>query len=195
MHGDFRQNFEACRARTDPFPEQTLDPSIPHVILLRDLPKPAVHSAALGGPASMERYMRVSRSRRICLSCGRSLPRAATRCPWCIASVVVPAGLADHPPPRRSPAARVASGDAMNPVLNLPFQRPAAASIASVRTAAHQPGRDSHAGFCVPGRPSILVAPLPSMNHTVLAAHSDAESARWVQDHKDNQNGLRNEET
>jgi len=59
---------------------------------------PAVHSAALLGAASMERYMRISRSRRICLSCGRSLPRAAARCPWCITSVVVPAALADHSP-------------------------------------------------------------------------------------------------
>lgn len=38
-----------------------------------------------------ERAMRISRSRRVCLSCSRSLPRAASRCPWCIASVVVPA--------------------------------------------------------------------------------------------------------
>ncbi len=51
--------------------------------------RPAVHSAALRGVASMERYMRISRSRSICLSCGRPLPRAAARCPWCIASVVV----------------------------------------------------------------------------------------------------------
>ena len=35
----------------------------------------------------------------------------------------------------------------MNPVLNLPFQRPAAASTASDQTAARRHGRDPHAGF------------------------------------------------
>jgi PTS system nitrogen regulatory IIA component len=35
----------------------------------------------------------------------------------------------------------------MNPLLTLPFQRPAAASIASDRIAARRPGRDPHAGF------------------------------------------------
>lgn len=47
--------------------------------------------------------MRISRSRRICLSCNRLLPMAAARCPWCIASVVVPAALANQSVPHRQP--------------------------------------------------------------------------------------------
>jgi predicted amidophosphoribosyltransferase len=61
----------------------------------------------------VERDMRISRSRRICLSCGRSLPRAAARCPWCITSIVVPATSADHLPPQRPPSAPVGSHQVM----------------------------------------------------------------------------------
>lgn len=55
---------------------------------------------------TMERDMRIFRSKRVCLSCNRSLPRAASRCPWCIDSIVVPAALLDRPIPHRDPRGR-----------------------------------------------------------------------------------------
>lgn len=60
----------------------------------------------VSAPALMERDMRNSRSRRICLSCSRILPRAAARCPWCIASIVVPAGPFDNPNSKNQPEGR-----------------------------------------------------------------------------------------
>lgn len=39
--------------------------------------------------------MRIARSRQLCLSCNKTLPRAAARCPWCISSTVIPAVFAD----------------------------------------------------------------------------------------------------
>lgn len=138
----------ACRARTDPFPGQTLHPSIPHVILLRDIhnrcgsfrgPWRGRIDGALHESFPFEAHLPFLRS--VLAKSSRPLPlvhhlrSGAGR---------VGGSFAAAPPGRPR---RVASGDAVNPVLSLPFQRPGAASITSDRTAAHRHGRDPHAGF------------------------------------------------
>ena len=76
------------------------NPAPRHSIAKRFIPAASVRRP-------MERTMRVSQSSRICLSCNRPLPRAASRCPWCVSSIVVPSALAHHPQRRRHPGAAV----------------------------------------------------------------------------------------
>ena len=62
--------------------------------------------------------MRIFPSRRICLLCSRSLPRATSRCPWCIASMARSCGVcgpAGAPPPP-VPAVRLVTGAAVSQI-------------------------------------------------------------------------------
>lgn len=50
--------------------------------------------------------MRTFRSRQVCLSCNNALPRAATRCPWCMSSTVLVAVDGNYRLPRIRPGGR-----------------------------------------------------------------------------------------
>lgn len=103
VHGRIRSHLEACRGRSGLIPEQDLSSQIPLPICSGASTTSGLPGAPSASP--MERDVRLSHSKRICLSCNRILPKAAARCPWCITSTVVPAALADEPDPNRLPTA------------------------------------------------------------------------------------------